>query len=183
VPGAAHTYPAQTTISIVHGGCGWNARWDALEERWDADEICEHADGAPTLRTRTSYHEFLGRGETEEFVCDAGAYVRPPSDTPGSSSDARCASTATQAAARSVVVGLEQVTVGGVVVDAVHDRTDTTISGKTRGTRRTERWLRRTDGLLLRLVASTQAETDTSGGTIGYREDYELRLTELEPRQ
>jgi len=33
--GARHDYPAESTITVQHGGCGWTTRWQPLQERWE----------------------------------------------------------------------------------------------------------------------------------------------------
>ena len=179
--GASHDYPDQTTITVSADGCGHRMRWDALEERWDETTLCPTESG-DEVRTQTFSHEFFGRSERRDYQCEPGSLNRPASDVPGTTWSIRCAAEGTTSVGTTTLVELTPLEVAGTAVDTVHLRTVTTESGSTRGGTSWDYWLRTTDGLLVRRVASVEADSDMAVGTVHYVEDYELRLASLTPQ-
>lgn len=83
VGGATHTYPAETTITVRPDGCGVTLQWDALRERNERWSLCVGgAAGVDVVLQPTggSYHQFFGREQIEDLVCDRGVVVLPAPD-------------------------------------------------------------------------------------------------------
>jgi hypothetical protein len=178
--GATHRYPATTTITIVPTACGYRARWDALQERWDANEYCFGAEG-DHIRSTASYHEFFGRGDARYFDCKAGSLGRPASKTPGTAWITACSNDTASSRGEGEVVGVERITVGGEEVDAVRFRVATTLDGSSRGQATHEIWVLPESGLVLRRSALVDSEADSILGAVTYREEYTIHLRSLEP--
>lgn len=181
VPGARHTYPPETTITVVPGGCGYLSRWQPLQERSEETETCTAA--TPTLARYRMYHEFLGQARYDEFTCSAGAFVYPPSLAPGTSWQARCDSADTTTQTALELVGSEVRDVGGQYVETLHLRYVTTFDGANRGTRRGDRWIAKADGLLVATAVDVDAVVAGPAGDVRYTERYELRLLSLAPQR
>lgn len=179
----SHTYPDQTTITVMTTACGDDARWDGLKERWDLWNQCT-VGHAITLSSFTTYHDFLGQVVQRTYTCGAGTYFRPPSDEPGTTFAGRCsADDGSTAALNGRVAGLEAVVVGGTSVPAVHVRIDEVLTGSTHGTRWSDSWYRVADGLLLKRVSQTDADTKAAFGDTHYTEQLNLSLSSLDPRR
>jgi hypothetical protein len=181
MPGGRHDYPASTTITVRHAGCGVTTRWDALVERWDERETCPSAEGEQ-LRSLTSYHEFFRHGERLVYRCRAGSMARPSTAQARARWSGACDSDGSAARFQGVVIGRERLSVGGRQVETVHIRVDTSISGDTTGTNVHEDWLLPDSGLLIREISITDADVRGPFGTVHYKEHYELALASLEPR-
>jgi hypothetical protein len=175
-----HDYPAATAITVVPGGCGFTAQWDALDLRSERWSFCA---GRGALRpTRfEDVHSFYGRTDTRTYRCSGGALALTPRADPATIVCARDGTTRTD---RVRTVGGERVPVGGEDVAAVHLRVATTMAGKTDGTGTVDLWLARAGGLPVRLRAAVDNQSDTPiGKRVRYRERYELRLRSLRPRR
>jgi hypothetical protein len=179
--GSRHTYPAETTITVSHGGCGFVERWDALAERWDERESCQTPQG-DMLRRTTSYHEFFGHGDERTLVCDGFTY--PAAVQPGSSWTMRCASENTTAVITLTAVGFEDVDVAGTAVRCVHVRAEEKIGGEQDGTGVRDVWGSEEFGIEVRERSTlTSYSNQPVFGRTRYHESYEIRLNSLEPRR
>jgi len=181
VAGAHHTYPDQTTMTIAPGPCGLEVRWDVFEERWDRWTLCTTGHQIE-LRQFETYHEFFGQVEHRTYDCAPGTDFRPERSDPSTRTSGRCESGGAVVDLTTTVVAIEEVTVGGDAVPAVHVRVDEVLSGDTRGTRSSDSWYGLADGLLLRRTAVTEVDTESVFGSTHYSEELRLDLTSLEPR-
>lgn len=182
--GARHEYPATTTITVQSGGCGVTARWDVLEDRSEEVERCPALDGGESVAGFVSRHGFYGRRDERSFRCDPGSVYRPPPATPaGTAWTYRCRSAATTATNTVTIVAYETVTVSGTPVKAVHLRQIGKPGGDTAGSMQRELWLSVHDGVLLRERGMVESQTSEGAITANYREQYELRLTSLDPKR
>jgi hypothetical protein len=181
--GSRHDYPAETTITVAATGDGCSTlRWDALEERSTTWVTCPSSD-ATEIRGYRELHRFLGQTERTDYECDARSLWRPASEEPGTSFERRCVAGETAETTTGRVVGLEPLTIAGEPVEALHLSLDLTLAGRTRGTGTIDLWLRRSDGLVLRLELANDNSSASAIGDVGYVERAELELTSLEPEQ
>src|SRR5947207_14479449 len=176
--GATHTYPAVTTITVTPAGCGVQARWDALQERWNLRELCL-GDGGIVSGSYTDVHRFYGQTDRSDWTC-APAYVLVPGDPmagaawTGSCTDGHGTSEATAVS----VMGLDDVTVARQPIPAVHvQRVETDTGSDTTATSTTDQWFDRRTGLVLREVATSSSTTSSLVGDVHYQEQYELAIT------
>lgn len=179
--GSRHTYPAQTTITVRHAGCGLVERWDALEERWDERESCRRP-GGDTLKRMTSFHEFFGHADQRTLHCTGFTY--PAGFQPGASWVSRCASENTTAESKLTAVGWEDLDVAGEPVRTMHVHVETKLSGEQVGTSVRDVWGSSETGLVIR--EHTKLESFSNQPVFGrtrYREEYDIRAMSLEPRR
>ena len=179
--GSRHTYPAETTITVRHAGCGLVERWDALEERWDERESCR-GEGGDTLKRMTSFHEFFGRADQRTLRCTG--FTSPAGFQPGASWSSRCASENTTARSTLTAVGWESLDVAGVPVRTMHVHVETKVSGEQEGTSVRDVWGSAETGLVIR--EHTKLESYSNQPVFGrtrYHEEYDIRAMSLEPRR
>lgn len=181
--GSRHDYPATTTITVRHAGCGLVERWDALAERWDERETCPTPAGEVLRRVR-SHHEFFRHADERELTCDEGTLAHPADDAPGTTWTGRCTSGPTTVELTGSIVGRERVDVGGVVVDALHVRVESRVTGDQQGTGVHDTWGDPRTRLVVLERASMVSYSDQPVlGRTRYREEYEIRLTSFDPRR
>lgn len=179
--GSRHSYPAQTTITVRHAGCGLVERWDALEERWDEREYCQVPDGE-TLKRTTSFHEFFGHADLRTLHCTG--YSFPAGFAPGGRWTSRCASENTTAVSTLTAVAWEDVDVGGVRVRTMHVYVETKLSGEQVGTSERDVWGSADSGLVVRERSTlTSHSNQPVFGRTRYHEEYDNALLSLEPRR
>lgn len=179
--GSRHAYPAETTITVRHAGCGVVERWDALEERWDERESCRTSNGE-TLKRMTSFHEFFGHADQRTLVCQGFTY--PAGFEPGSSWTTNCASDNTNAVTKLTAVGWEDIVVAGKPIRTMHVHANTHLTGEQDGTSERDVWGSADAGIIVReRVALTSYSNQPVFGRTRYHESYEIRLTSLEPRR
>lgn len=179
--GSRHDYPAETTITVSHGGCGVRLRWDPLDARSTTWNLCP-ADGAWTIEGYDEVHRFLGGTERTHYRCDTGSLWRPAADAAGTALGRRCTTGDTTETASGEVVGRERRTVGGESVETVHVSLELLLEGRTRGTGLLEAWLLPSTGLVVRLVLENDNRSASAIGDVRYRERATLDLLSLEPR-
>jgi hypothetical protein len=183
VPTARHDYPAQTTMTVTHsGGCGAHVRWDATADRWDDVADCVSAN-ASRITAYTSFHKFFGQSERRDYTCSGTSYLRPPSTKPGYRWSFDCVTKGAKAHTDAVLAGIERVSAGDGMVNALHVKFDTTLTGNSRGTNPTEFWIVVDQPFVVRQAGRVDADVTTEFGTIRYHEEYDLRLTSRQPRR
>lgn len=179
--GRRHAYPAETTITVRHAGCGIVERWDALEERWDERESCRTANGEE-LKRMTSFHEFFGHADQRTLHCTG--YTYPKGFQPDASWTSRCASENTTAVTTLDAIGWEDVDVDGVAVRAMHVHAETTVTGEQEGTSVRDVWGATETGIVVReRTTLTSHSNQPVFGRTRYHESYEIRLKSLRPRR
>lgn len=184
--GSRHDYPDETTITVRHGGCAFTERWDVLAERWDERESCR-TPGGDRLHRVTSYHSFFRQGDTRTLDCQGFTY--PASAEPGDTWTTSCTGAGDEEDEATFVVttlravGWETVEVAGRQLETLHVRADSEITGEQQGESHRDVWGSRELGIVLRERASVRSEsTQPAIGKVTYTEEYEIRLTSLEPR-
>lgn len=178
--GRTHSYPNVTTVTITRTPCGFDSRWDALEERWDERRVCTGTAGNE-LRAISSYHEFFGRSDRRDFQCDKGSLARPSSTEAGFTWSTRCVSSDAQITGSGQVVGTQELQIGGDAVNTLHYRVNTRTSGSSRGTATHEFWIVAESGLIVQEIGSVDSEADSLIGSVRYQEAYTIRLRSLVP--
>lgn len=178
--GATHDYGGVSTIVLSAGPCGERERWQVLAGRWAEVEAC--ADSRGETFTATEFHEFFGVAQEDSFRCRSASASGSPALRPGSRFSSTCRSDGSSVSTTSRVVGVETISVGEVPFDAIHVESRSTLEGETTGTARLEEWRRRSDGLLLRRSAESDADTAAGGGT-HYSERYTIQLLSVTPQR
>ena len=181
--GARHDYPAETPVTMQPSDCGWTQHWQPLQERWDESALCRGDDGIDISRF-TTHHEFFQRSQQQQFDCPAGSRVHRWDAPAGTTWSWRCTAAGGSAIDTVVtVVGDEEIAVGGQAVPVVRVRYESTMTGANRGTQRQERWMRKTDGMNVRIKTDIDTEADSPFGAVHYEEHYTITLASLTPRR
>jgi hypothetical protein len=183
--GAHHVYPAQTTITVVDGGCGAQLHWAPLEERSEDWDLCPTAAGGLDTTAYTSFHKFFGQDDRETYVCPPNTVYLPAGAKVGQQWTVPCTHDNTVDSTLWTVVDFEPVTVGQVQVPSVHILgvdASTDPDGSTSNTR-IDLWLDASNALPLRHVESSTSTNKTAVGDVHYREQIQLTLTDLQPRR
>jgi hypothetical protein len=180
---ATHDYDGISTMTISPKGCGVVERWQVLGGRWAEFTSCPTKGDFFELKGFVEYHEFFGESRESNYTCTGDPASRRSARQVGKTFHGRCQSDeGDSATSTSLVKAIEKVDVGGKSWDAVHTTTDVTLDGHVTGTATRDDWRRRSDGLLLRRVTSSDAHMS---GTIDadYSESYSLQLLSVNPRQ
>ncbi|HKB50968.1 MAG TPA: hypothetical protein VKC63_06020 [Solirubrobacterales bacterium] len=179
--GATHDYDGVSTIVLSAGRCGARERWQVLAGRWSEGEACPVKNGE-TSTTVTEFHEFFGSGQEDSFHCHGISASGTSTLRAGARFSSVCKSEDSSISTASRVVGVERVAVGAESFDAIRVESRSTLGGKTSGSAKREEWRRRSDGLLLRRSAESEADTSAGGGS-HYSERYTLQLLSTKPRR
>lgn len=175
--GVSHDYPASTTITVTLADCGVLQRWDVAAERWEAWQRCL-TDGGLAETRRTTYDEFFGIGQTDTYECVGEA--RPVDASSAMSWSRTCRQGEREDVYAGTVVGIEQLDVGAMTVQVLHVRV-TIDNGREADRQVIDSWYLLGSDLLLAQSASNRTTNDTAFGEIHYVEEYEIRLTSLDP--
>jgi hypothetical protein len=177
--GAHHRYPRMSSITVLTEPCGMRLLWEPLEERSATWTLCATPRGIE-LSGWEVVHEFFGQGDSTTYTCTESVLV-PAEQTPGATSAFRCRSESGRQTGKTRLIGVEEVTVAGVRLRAVHVRTVGHVSGGDEGTERTDWWLDERSGLPLKIGLSSRTSRSILIGEVHYREDAELRLLSTTP--
>jgi hypothetical protein len=180
VGGARHDYPAQTTITVQHTGCGWSSRWQPLEERWEQWQFCTTTSDLTTTHL-TIYHEFFHQKQQQDFDCPPGSVVNPAQPKPGERWSFTCTSPNAASANTITVLDTNPISIGGQSVPAVHARIDSRLTGSNDGTQVQEQWLDPATGLLFRRIVDNDVMADSPFGRVHYEEHYTMQITSTAP--
>lgn len=176
-----HDYPARTTTIVRRDGCEASMRWEPVEDRWDDITICHEGD-VTRIRVYDTHHAFFGVKERHTYQCSGDSWLRPPSTKAGYRWEFDCVSDNARTHTEARIVGIERVSAGDGMVDALHVRFDTTMTGATEGTNPSEYWLALHEPFLVRKTGRVDAQVHTNAGTLDYHEEYDVRLTSRRPR-
>jgi hypothetical protein len=180
--GRHHNYPAETTITVRHRGCGAVHVWRPLQERRDETVVCPAGTGAALERYR-SYHEFYGIADDREFVCDPGSLWYPASIEPGKTWTVRCGTDDIEVLRTGTITGLSEVDVGGDPVEVLTYELHDEISGGSTGINDRIVTVVADTGLIVGLSVHVDVRSDSPIGDVRYEELYKLELTSLTPRR
>ncbi len=178
--GAAHVYPATTTISLTRVPCGVQLQWQALEDRSTTWVLCRSGRRI-VLRRADEAHAFFGQTDHTSYLCAAGA-AWPTGEPPGARRAFTCRSAHDREQGVALMLGKAVLTVGGARVDTLHIRTTAQVSGRDHGTETVDWWLEPGTAVPVRMdISSRTSRAVVLIGTAHYHEDAELRLSSLEP--
>ncbi len=178
--GARHDYPAETTISIRHEGCGATETWQPLEDRRDVRSVCAEP-GRHRLQWYDSSRAFFGQSDSRRLDCDAQAVAFVAGARAGDTFAFACTDPETDARNVVEVLGTEAVDVGGVTVEAVRVRATSDVTGDSRARSVIDSWVHPEHGLTLRRISVLDGTSQGPGGEVSYHEEYTLRLRSLDP--
>jgi hypothetical protein len=180
--GRHHDYPAETTITVRHEGCGAVFAWRPLAERVDEMVVCPDTSGTALPRYRT-YHEFFGMSDDREFECEPGSLWYPSSTEPGTTWTLRCATADVEVVRTGTIIGLSEVEVGGSAVEVLTFELQDEITGASTGTTGRVVKVVPDTGLIVELSMAVDVQNDSPVGDVHYLELYRLQLTSLTPRR
>ena len=183
-----HDYDGISTITLSKRSCGAVdgvvERWQVLGGRWAEFTTCPTKGGDFfELIGFVEYHEFFGEDRANRYTCTGDPASKRSSRQVGKTFHGRCESDeGDSGVSETLVEGIEKVDVGGKSFPAVHTSSHVKLDGQVAGTAKRDDWRRRSDGLLLRRVTSSDAKLS---GTIDadYHESYSLQLLSVTPRQ
>ncbi len=180
VPGSGRDFPEETAITITDSDCGVLETWQPFEEHEEHNLVCP--DGPNTrLAAFESDIVFYGQTDREEFTCDPAASFGSADLQSGQRWSFTCSAETTTAESHATLVGHEQLTVADTVVDSVHVRVDTTLTGHEQGNSTNDYWFRTSDTLLIKNTGTIHSRSSGSFGSTDYTETYDLLLTSLTP--
>jgi hypothetical protein len=177
------------TVGATDGGC-WTARIDYNEAHWQDWNLCRDGDSVIEKGGSTFQRWDLGATtieNTSTFVCEPPVVFVDLSASEGDTAQRSCTGTndavggETLTSGTDTVVAVEEIPIGGEPVEAVHVRSDQTVSGAQSGTVEWDFWFRTSDGLPLRGQRSSTINSDSPVGTITYDEDGTWELISTEP--
>jgi hypothetical protein len=180
VGGARHDYPARSTMTVQHTGCGWTSRWQPLQERWEQWQFCTTTPDLTTTHLAI-YHEFFHQRQQQDFDCPAGSVVKPAQANVGQHWSFTCTSPNAASANTFTVLDTSPFAIGGQSVPAVHVRIESRLTGSNDGTQVQEQWMDPTTGLLFHRVLDNDVMADSPFGRVHYEEHYALQLTSTAP--
>jgi hypothetical protein len=180
--GRHHDYPAETTITVRHEGCGATFTWRPLTERFDDTVLCPELNGVVLERYR-SHHEFFGIDDDREFVCEPGSLWYPAATEPGTTWTVRCAAEDVSVLRTGTIKGVFEAEVGGETVEVLTFELHDDVSGASVGTNERVVSVLPDTGLIVELAASVDVRSASPIGDVHYLELYRLRLTSLTPRR
>lgn len=175
--GVHHDYPETTTITVTPSDCGVVQRWDVVAERSEQWRRCAIGGGVAEVG-RVNYDEFFDIGQTDTYECSGDA--RPLDATAGTRWARTCRTGDRTDVRTGTVVGVEQVSVGGRSVRALHVQIMID-NGQEFDRQTTDSWFQLGSDLLLVQSASNRTTNRTAFGVIHYAEEYEIRLTSFDP--
>jgi hypothetical protein len=180
--GARYDYPAQSTVTIQRSDCGWSERWQPLQERWDTWTFCNIAEGQWSKHL-ASYHEFFKKSQQQDFDCGTAAVWRPVNPQVGAQRRASCSGSGGATNVLATLVSLDDMTVGGQQLHALHIHFDLTFTGSNRGSGTQDRWLDRATGLMLKMGEDFDLQSSSPFGDVHYEEHFKLDLTSVTPQR
>jgi len=178
--GTTHTYPPETTITVVPAGCGVSLRWDALQERWDEWQLCATPAGVELGSDGIQYHEFFGQPDNEAVVCDVPVML--VAAAPNEQAPAPQVCTLADDPWLPVWTMLERTvrTIDGQQVDVRHVQMQIADDDEY-WEHTTIDWYLAPDGLPVEVVATKSSLSPSPIGAIQYDEQYHLELESLTP--
>ena len=179
-PSSRHDYPEETAMSIRSNDCGFQARWQPLESRWDEMTVCRDGN-AMVIPAMGTHREFYGQAFDSRYECEPGYYAFRPE--PGAAWSGRCSEAKSDMALRARNLGRVAVQVGSETVEAMHYVIEARITGETEGTWRGERWVDPDTGLVLRIESRTDASSESGVGTVNYHEEFTVQLLSTTPER
>lgn len=179
--GAAHEYPDETTITVTRHGCGVHLRWDPLVERRDEWELCSTTAGIELQPIGVQFHQFFGRAEQEDVVCD-GAVLLLPAGEATRPTAWECMLAEDPWSPTWEVIGQDRRRVDGEWVDVTHVRM-TVEDDDEEWEHTVVDWFLAADGLPVAARADKESRSPSPIGGVVYREQYAIDLVSTVPLQ
>ncbi len=177
--GATHDYPAETTITVRHEGCGAVHLWVPLEERFEEWAMCLDGD-AWVMPWFTAFHEFFGNDDRQEYQCEPAVVLLSGDGEPAGGT---CRSDGLTEAFVVTVVGDEDVQIDGETLVTTHLRIDVELTGDSTGGSMIDLWLDPVDGLVIRWRETVTSTNDSPIGAVNYDEMFEVELASRQVRR
>ncbi len=175
--GAQHDYPAESFLTVQPGGCHTVVSWQPLKERMLTWNFCEDA---PIPVGFQDYHKWFGVEEPGIFECDDRAAAIPAA---GDTFETVCRSVDTTKDDVWTFAGIEELTIGGETVSAVHLHRESMSGGKTVGPAVSDYWFLEGTVLPVRQTLLTDTVTDSPIGDVDFHEEFTLELISVRPQQ
>lgn len=187
--GPMHEFPPEVVATTTSNDCGGSTNVLKLfEQRNDEMVLCPTDDGAMSMKSSVTRHEFAGLKDQTTTACPennlwpAGLFEL----SAGLKARAECIATGDSvgtipAMLTSRVFGQEEVIVDGDPVDAQHLQISTVIGSKgseTYGTYDNDFWVTE-EGVVVRRTLDANVSAKTPAGQVGFKESYDLFLQEL----
>ena len=179
--GSSHQYPATTTITVTPSPCGWQGRWDAIEERWNITHWCDNPGGMFAFPKFTEYHEFFGQSETLHFECGEGGRLPTATRPAGTTTTFECAAGDQRAEITARSLGRQVVQVGSTTHEAFGIQMDHEMTGPTTGSLTDVVWFEAQSGLIISRRYDLTSTSDSIFGKVHFEEHYEIRLKHMTP--
>jgi hypothetical protein len=179
--GAAHPYPAETTVTVSADGCGVMLRWDLLVERREEWRLCAAADGIVMQTTGAFYHEFFAHGSLETLVCNQSVLLVPLDGAPREPVGQRCTLNDREWRPVWEVIGRDTRTVEGHELQVTHVRMSVQDDDEYWEHVVADYWL---DEHGLPVSMTAVKESKSSSGLVGdvvYQEHYVVDLASIAP--
>lgn len=181
------TMPA--TVGHDPDGC-WTFTLFYNEAHWQDWELCARGDDLVETGGHTFQRWDFGVVTVENvstFVCDPPARLIPRDADARSTRGRSCVGTNDQVSGTTTstgtltFVGIEPLSIGGEVLDALHVRSDNILSGAQTGEDVSDLWFSVIDGLPLRGERDAVVESDSPVGAVSYTEQGWWQLTSTVP--
>jgi hypothetical protein len=182
--GAHHDYPERTFATVRHlGGCRWEARNDVVAEHIDIRTLCNDEGSFLQLRQERRV-TFFGKQDGAAMDCEPPLTLYTSGDATGTRTSTVCSDgEGSDVRLDSVLLGIEDIVIGGERVRAVHVRDDGTCTGRVNGTSMDELWLDFRTGMTLKWNRTVDTLATAFGGAkVRYTEEATFVLESLQPR-
>ncbi len=178
--GARHDYPERTFAIIeAQGGCEWTFDHRILEEKRTVNTFCHDGPQQRVLRY-DGWITFFGSTAESHYTCEGARADRR--DQPGARHTSECTDGSATTSDVTTYVGMQEMVIGGVKVQAMAYRIETKVTGSVTGTSSQAVWLRPSDGLPLRIERDTDTSAHEFGAQVDYVEHAVFELESLNPR-
>ena len=170
--GAERTYPDEGFVTVTPVECGVDIRTDFVVERWQSLEFCETESGIE-LGTERIFHSFFGLDDLAVRSCTA-------SPVSVDATSWRCESE-TSLAVRAVTTERVARVVAGEEREVIVFTAELVEGDHPDNVELIELWLDVATGMTVQERRTYDFVLDTPLGDAGYTEEYEWRVTSLEP--
>ena len=170
--GAERTYPDEGFVTVTPVECGVDIRTDFVVERWQSLEFCETENGIE-LGTERIFHSFFGLDDLAVRSCTA-------SPVSVDATSWRCESE-TSVADRAVTTERVVRVVAGDEREVIVFTAELVEGDHPDNVELIELWVDVTTGMTVQERRTYDFVLDTPLGDAGYTEEYEWRVTSLEP--
>lgn len=183
--------PLPVTVTAGEAGC-WTLRVDYNTAHWQTWDFCADSPTSLVEHGGQTFQRWVVGPTTIDnlstFTCDPPAFAMAIDLTPGTSWDASCSGTNTQAAGTTTsagpytYVGAEDIRIGTSTITVQRYHQARTLSGAQVGEESAELWIEPATGLPVRTERTLDVRSGSPIGDITYREQGWWQLDALTPR-